>query len=520
MNAIPVASYLRVSTGRQAEEGLSILDQRNSIQKYVDEKGWLLVQEFEERGASGRTDQRPVFQAMIDQALQKPPPFRKLLVHSYSRFARDEMLFEWYGRKMRKNGVELVSITQDFGDGPAGDLTRRIMALTDELNSAETAKHVRRTMLENHRQGFWNGSAAPLGYRSVVAEMRGHKAKKKLEVDPEGAETIRLIFQLYLEGDGVNGPLGIKNTVRYLNDHGFKNAAGRTFQVSLVEKILKDEVYVGRAYYNVRDSQTRTIRPREEWICQSVPPIISEETFQRVQTKLALQAPANFAPRLVNGNPLLSGLVICGGCGSPMRRLTAKYGRFAYFRCGTRARTGSCPGGTTAGINEAQLDALVMEALLDRLLTAERVQTIIGEVSAARKSGAENATTTLARLKSQLTESSNKLARMMSALANGVVQPSETFKKTVQSIEAERTRVADLISAQERLVETEVRAVTLEEAAQLANVLRVKLEGSKPALKKRIVRSFVQQIIVGDEEIAIVGAKSDLCEVVTGGGKK
>ena len=53
------------------------------------------------------------------------------------------------------------------------------------------AKHVLRASKENVRQGFWNGSLPPIGYRVVAAEQRGAKIKKKLEIDPIHAETGR-----------------------------------------------------------------------------------------------------------------------------------------------------------------------------------------------------------------------------------------------------------------------------------------------------------------------------------------
>lgn len=79
--------------------------------------------------------------------------------------------------------------------------------------SKENAKHVLRALKENARQGFWNGSLPPIGYRIIAAEQRGAKIKKKLEIDPLHADTIRLIYRLALEGDGVIGQMGVKAIV-------------------------------------------------------------------------------------------------------------------------------------------------------------------------------------------------------------------------------------------------------------------------------------------------------------------
>src|SRR3546814_2239980 len=78
-----------------------------------------------------------------------------------------------------------------MGDDPMHVMMRQIMALFDEYQSKETAKHVLRAMRENARQGFWNGSLPPIGYRVVAAEQRGAKVKKRLEIDPFHAETVR-----------------------------------------------------------------------------------------------------------------------------------------------------------------------------------------------------------------------------------------------------------------------------------------------------------------------------------------
>jgi site-specific DNA recombinase len=127
---------------------------------------------------------------MIEAAMTKPPAFTVIVVHSFSRFFRDQFQFEFYVRKLAKNGVKLVSITQDLGDDPMSVMMRQIMTLFDEYQSKENGKHTLRAMNENARQGFWNGARAPIGYRIVAAGQRGAKIKKALEIDPIQAETV------------------------------------------------------------------------------------------------------------------------------------------------------------------------------------------------------------------------------------------------------------------------------------------------------------------------------------------
>jgi len=61
----------------------------------------------------------------------------------------------------------------------------------DEYQSKENAKHTLRAMRENARQGYWNGSRPPCGYRIVAAQRWGARTTKKLEPDPMQVENER-----------------------------------------------------------------------------------------------------------------------------------------------------------------------------------------------------------------------------------------------------------------------------------------------------------------------------------------
>ena len=225
--SVPRATiYLRVSTGRQAEQDLSIPDQRAQTKAWVAQRGWTMVAEYVEPGASATDDKRPEFQRMIERACDGENAFDVIVVHSFSRFFRDAFGLEFYVRKLAKHGVRLVSITQELGDDPAQVMMRQVIALFDEYQSKENAKHVLRSMKENARQGFWNGSRPPFGYTTIEVERRGARIKKKLAIDPVEAEQVRLIFRLFLEGDQGSGPMGIKAIVDWLNERGYTTRTG------------------------------------------------------------------------------------------------------------------------------------------------------------------------------------------------------------------------------------------------------------------------------------------------------
>lgn len=160
---------------------------------------------------------------MIDRACALDHPYEAIVFYAFNRFFRNVAEMELTIRKLRKHGVEVVSVTQPSGDDPSQILVRQIIGAFDEHPSREISKNT--TMRESARQDFWNGATPPLGYKIVEAERRGQKIKKKLDIDPVEAETVRLIYKLYLDGDDTAGPLGVKETTKWLNSPGVPHAA-------------------------------------------------------------------------------------------------------------------------------------------------------------------------------------------------------------------------------------------------------------------------------------------------------
>src|SRR3972149_4479754 len=179
---------------------LSIPDQVRQIKEWCARQGHSVAADYIEPGASATDDRRPVFQQMIAEACEKPAPFEAIVVHSLSRFFRDSLEFALYERKLSKSGVKLISISQQTGDNPAGEMARKIFSLFDEYQSKENGKPTLRAMRENARQAFFNGSRAPCGFNAVDTQTVGSRGgkRKKLVVDPSEAAIVRKIHNLYL----------------------------------------------------------------------------------------------------------------------------------------------------------------------------------------------------------------------------------------------------------------------------------------------------------------------------------
>ncbi|SHE79052.1 Recombinase [Litoreibacter ascidiaceicola] len=281
--------YARVSTGRQAEKDLSIPDQFLKMHGYCSANGLECIREFSD-AYTGTSFDRPGLHEMRELIQANPGVISVVLVHSFSRLGRDSVEFELFRRELQRLGVKLISITQDVGDTAGASIFRKIINLMDEQFSLETSKHVIRSMGENARQGFWNGGTPPFGYRAVEAGHRGQTVKKKLAVHPAEAEDVRLIYNLYLEGDGKNGPMGIKKIACYLNENTFSRRGGAKWTTGQVHLVLHDTVYIGEFIF-------RKGKAADDQIIVEVPAIIDAELFEQVQQRLKRNNPRLTFPK-------------------------------------------------------------------------------------------------------------------------------------------------------------------------------------------------------------------------------
>ena len=508
------ALYMRVSTGRQAEHDLSIPDQRSQLQSWCQRQGYEVVAEFVEAGASAVDDRRPVFQRMIERACDGEHPFRFIVVHSYSRFFREAFEQEFYFRKLAKHGVRVVSTTQPVGDEtePVQAMMRKVIALFDEYQSKENAKHVIRSMKENARQGFWNGAIVPLGYRLVEAEKRGTKVKKKLDIDPVEAETVRLIFQLYLHGDGKSGALGVKEIVKWLNARGYRTRKGKTFGVGSLHKLLTNTVYIGRWKFNQASSKTRERKPDEEVVEIPVPAIIAPDVFERVQRQLHARSPRVIAPRVTTGPILLTGLAVCASCGGGMmlRTGTSKSGRvYRYYTCSSSATKGKtvCQGRSVA---MDKLDTLVTDHLMERLFKPDRLGVILTSLASHRAERAKGLNSRLIALQQEMTDADDKLKRLYRLVEDGLTDVDEVLKDRLNTLKADRDRAK---AALERAKEHLAPQIRIDPALieRFGRTMRENFSTGSVPFRKAYLQALINVIEVDDDQIRIKGSK-DLLE--------
>ena len=497
-----VALYVRVSTTRQADGELSIPDQIKQGQDYCVARGLELVETFTEPGASATDDRRPEFQRMIDAATSPERPFDTILVHSMSRFFREQYLSEMYIHRLRKAGVTLVSITQEFNDDPTGNLIRQVLGSFDEYQSRENAKHTLRAMQENARQGFWNGSVPPFGYRAVEAERRGQKVKKVLAIDEAEAPVVHRIFALALGRSGM--PLGVKAIVNELNGAGCQHR-GKPFHISSVYRALTATTYTGVHHFNRHEAKTGRSKEPEQWIAVAVPQIIPTVDFELVQASLKARNPKRMPPRVVGNPTLLTGIARCATCGSGMTLRTGKSGRYRYYTCADCAQKGktACAGRSIA---MAALDGMILEHLADRVFTPERLRVMLDAYITRSAEADGQRRERLAQARRAVTEAQGKIIRLLDLVEQGLMDASDpTLRERLDTAKLARQGATERVGLLEAAAANGAAAITEGRLAQLATAIRDVLDNGEPAFRKAYMRFFVEQVVVDEKEIRMRG---------------
>ena len=300
------AAYIRVSTDNQTE--LSPDSQIKVVRQFAKQNGYIIPKEFifRDDGISGRhADKRPQFTQMIATAKQKPSPFSAVLLWKFSRFARNQEESIFYKSMLRKNGVEVLSVSEPAIDGPFGTLIERIIEWSDEYYSIRLSGEVKRGMTEKVERGG-AVSIPSFGY-SIV--------DKKYIPNPDTAPIVKKIFNDY-----INGVPSIQ-IARQLNDLKIKTTRGNLWENRTVDYILQNPVYIGKIRWNPKGKTNRDFdNPDIMLVDGQHEPIIDVETFEKVQEIIA-ENKRTHIPHVhhkVNDDFMLHGLVKCSNCGSTL----------------------------------------------------------------------------------------------------------------------------------------------------------------------------------------------------------
>ena len=508
-----IVGYVRVSTDDQADHRTSLDSQEAQIRADAEAKGQMVVRIFVEAGESGQDARRPEFNRLLDFVEDPANGIHEVKIFSLSRLARSmETQVQTFAR-LKRAKVRLHSLTQNFSDDAMGGMLRNLIASFDEYFALETAKHTRRTMRRNAEEGFFNGGPVPFGYESQTVEMRGTKAKKKLFIHEGNARTVRLIFDLATVGVG-NGPMGARAIAEWLNERGYTLANGNKFNNSNVAGILGRCHYRGYYFDMTRDEQGGQA-PEDQWVRVGCPQIIPEETMDAVAALRAVRRPTVTPPRTVNGPTLLTKVARCGICGEGMTIRTGKSGSYSYYSCNGKVSAGAarcaCP-----HVREERLDAVVLGALERQIFAPERLRMLLSEMLEASAEADERRARDLTQARLHKTQAETRLRNLYEALADGHASLKEpTFTGLLAETNGRIASATATIDTLERQIGKATKRVTPEMVDLFGELVRERLRGEDPALRKAYVALFVSEVAVDQKEIRISGS-SQLLERAVG----
>lgn len=272
-----VAIYARVSTEHEAQ--LSALENQMDWYKPIlsARPDWTLVAQYVDEGITGTSaEKRPQFMKMIEDAKHKK--FDMIITREVSRFARNTVDTLQFTRKLKEYGVEVFFINDNIKTFDSdGELRLTIMATLAQDESRKTSIRVKAGQQTSMENGVFYGNGNILGYDRVG---------KELVINPEQAQTVRMIYDMYLSGMGVT-------KIQYeLEKRGRLTATGKTkWFASYISHMLKNSFYCGIITYHKEYTpdylKQRKIKNYGDIDLVQVKgthtPIVTEEEYARVQ---------------------------------------------------------------------------------------------------------------------------------------------------------------------------------------------------------------------------------------------
>lgn len=221
-----VVAYCRVSTDAQAgEDKFGIEAQKEQIMEYCAKNNMQISEWFIDEGQSGVKESRPQLDKLLYGEMSNPP-VEAVVVGKNDRVAREIKLYFYYKQLLYKKGIELISVSEDFGEmGAFSGILQAFVMFAAEQERTNIMKRTSGGRIVKASHGGYSGGRAPMGYKVVDGE---------LVINKDEAEVVRFVFS---QRDAGNTLLGI---VEALNQNGYKTRNGKEFLVSSVQSIVNN----------------------------------------------------------------------------------------------------------------------------------------------------------------------------------------------------------------------------------------------------------------------------------------
>lgn len=343
------AIYTRVSTDQGLEKEFNSLDaQREASEAYIRSQaheGWICIkQAYDDGGYSGGSMERPALQSLLEDV--KAKKLDVIVVYKVDRLTRSLADFAKLVELFDANNVSFVSVTQSFNTtNSMGRLTLNVLLSFAQFEREVTGERIRDKFAASKKKGIFMGGNVPLGYRL---------GNRRLIVDPDEAETVRLIFNQYLQTKSLPklavrlAELGIVSRKRVLKGMPI---GGLPFRTGALSHLLSNRIYVG------------DVRHHDQYYPGEHEPILEQSLFEAVQAELALRLNRTH-PRTRPYKALLGGLLHDSNGHRMVATHANKSGlRYRYYHSWVLAHGRKDEAGIVSRVPAFEIEELVREAL-------------------------------------------------------------------------------------------------------------------------------------------------------------
>lgn len=305
-----VAAYARVSLGKDAMLH-SLSAQISYYNDYIGSRGdWELAGIYADKALTGTKEDRPEFQRMLSDC--RAGKIDMVITKSLTRLARNTVTLLATVRELKLLDVDVYfekenihTLTSD------GELMLTLLASFAQEESRSASENQKWRIQKMFEEGRLH-TGRMVGYRFVNGT---------LEIVPEEAEIVKMIFADFLSGMGRNA------IMKKLNRMNIPAARGEHWGETVISKILRNEKYTGnmllqKTYQSDHISKKTIINHGERpmyYVENSHEAIISAETFERAQQELECRA-KKLKPRAKAPQYIFTSLIHCGLCGKHFHR--------------------------------------------------------------------------------------------------------------------------------------------------------------------------------------------------------
>lgn len=437
-------------------------------------------------GYSAGTIERPALQRLLKDA--EDDRFDVVLVHRLDRFSRSVLDLYALLKTLEQHEVGFRSATEVFDTTSAvGRLFMTLVAALAQWERETIQERTRMGMEQVAREGRWKGGPVTFGYTYDPAK------DDHLQVDPVAAETVRLIYSLYIDEE-----MGYNAIAVELDRLGIptpKNTG--SWHLSTVRQTLKNPIYAGYMPYRkvLYEGRHEAVIPRERW---------------QLAQKIRKQRTKNLRPP--RQRSLLSGLITCSECGGDMRMKKA-WTNWREVKRGTQDEkkhtdyyvcynflgdpkhkvTGKC----SAAYRRCEVvEENVIGALRQFAFEPQLIDEALAEAAASSDQQKARASHDLPMILKRLEDVESRLRKWYDAFESGDL-PIGGFRDRVRELEVERERLLEQATSIEQVTSSvnQNHNITDEMRRELSSLPTILTDLDQDELRQ-IIERLVHQITV------------------------